>query len=98
MRDGFIHIAIVVTDGRSANSQLTMKAASALHGSNIYNQVYAIGVSGADQRELQAIASDSSLVFFTSSFDSRTIAALQQSVTKMLMPCVGKYDYCTMHS
>ena len=98
LRDGFIHIAIVVTDGRSASLRLTMEAASALHASNIYNQVYAIGVSGADQRELQAIASDPSLVFFTSSFDSRTIAALQQSVTQMLMPCVGKYDYCTMHS
>ena len=98
LRDGFIHIAIVVTDGRSANSRLTMEAASALHASNIYNQVFAIGVSGADQRELQAIASDSSLVFFTSSFDRRSIAALQQSVTRMLIPCVGKYDYCTMHS
>ena len=94
LRDGFIHIAIVVTDGRSANSRLTMEAASALHASNIYNQVFAIGVSGADQRELQAIASDSSLVFFTSSFDRRSIAALQQSVTRMLIPCVGKYDYC----
>ena len=93
LRDGFIHIAIVVTDGRSANSQLTMKAASALHASNIYNQVFAIGVSGADQRELQAIASDPSLVFFTSSFDRRAIAALQESVTQMLMPCLGNYKY-----
>ena len=90
LRDGFTHIAIVVTDGQSNDETATLTAASALHASNIYNQVYAVGVSGADDTELNAIASDSSLVFFTSSFDSNTIAMLEQSVTQQLMPCVGK--------
>ena len=98
LRDGFIHIAIVVTDGRSDDSRLTMEAASALHASNIYNQVFAIGVSGADEMELRAIASDPSLVFFTSNFDSNTIATLQQNVSQMLMPCIGKCYYCIVHT
>ena len=91
LRNGFLHIAIVVTDGRSASRSGTTNAASALHAANIFSQVYAIGVSGADINELQAIASHPSLVFFTANFDSNTIAQLQQSVTQMLMPCVRKF-------
>ena len=91
LRDGYNHIAIVVTDGRSASRSETINASSALHASNIYSQVYAIGVSRADINELQAIASHPSLVFFTSNFDSNTIAQLQQNVTQMLMPCVRKF-------
>ena len=91
LRDGYIHIAIVVTDGRSNSQSETINATSALHAANIYSQVYAIGVSGADINELQAIASNLSLVSFTSNFDNNTIAQLQQNVTQMLMPCVRKF-------
>ena len=90
LRNGFTHVAMLITDGRSNSQQATLTAASNLHSSNIYNQVYAIGVSGADATELNAIASDPSLVFFTSNFDSDSVAALEQSVTQQLMPCVGE--------
>ena len=84
LRPGYVPIAIVVTDGVSNNRNATLAAASALHASNIYAQVYAVGVSGADATELNAIASDPSLVFFTSNFDNAAIAALQQNLTQQL--------------
>ena len=84
LRPGYVPIAIVVTDGRSNSRNATLTAASALHASNIYYQVYAVGVSGADLTELNAIASDPSLVFFTSNFNNATIAALQQNLTQQL--------------
>ena len=40
--------------------------------------------------EIEAIASDPSLVFSTTNFDSNTSTALQQNVTQMLTPCVRK--------
>ena len=93
LRNGYTHVAMIITDGRSNNQQATLTAASALHSSNIYDQVYAIGVSGAVATELNAIASDPSLVFFTSTFDSDSVAALEQSVTQQLMSCVCKLYY-----
>ena len=88
LRNGYTHVAMLITDGRSNSQQATITAASNLHSSNIYNQVYAIGVSGADATELNAIASDPSLVFFTSDFDSESVAALEESVTEQLQPCI----------
>ena len=84
LRPGYVPIAIVVTDGQSSDEQATLNAASALHASNIYEQVYAVGVSGADATELYAIASDASLVFFTSNFNSAELTQLQNNVTKEL--------------
>ena len=88
LRNGFTHVAMLITDGRSNSQQATLTAASNLHSSNIYDQVYAIGVSGADATELNAIASDPSLVFFTGNLDSDSIVELEQNVTQQLMPCV----------
>ena len=85
-----VHIAIVVTDGASSNLGATLSAASALHASNIYDQVYAVGVSGARMTELEAIASDPSLVFFTTNFDNAAIRALQSSLTQEL--CNSKFN------
>ena len=84
LRPGYVPIAIVVTDGRSNSQNATLAAATALHASNIYAQVYAVGVSGANPTELNAIDSDPSLVFFTSNFDSAAIAAIQQNLTQQL--------------
>jgi len=84
LRLGYVHIAIVVTDGASSNLGATLSAASALHASNIYDQVYAVGVSGARMTELEAIASDPSLVFFTTNFDNAAIRALQLGLTQEL--------------
>ena len=89
LRDGFTHVAILITDGQS-NQGDTTTAASALHAANIYSEVYAVGVNQADMDELNLIASERSLVFFDSNFDSAAISSLEQSVTEMLMPCVSK--------
>ena len=90
LRNAHTHVAMVITVGESSSQQATLTAASNLHSSNIYSQVYAIGVSGADATELNAIASDPSLVFSTSNFDGDSVAALEQSVTQQLMLCVGE--------
>ena len=76
-------------DGES-NRGNTAAAASELHASNIYTEIYAVGVDRADVNELNLIASELSLVFFTRDFDSAAIVSLEQSVTQQLMPCVGK--------
>ena len=90
LRDGFTHVAILITDGKSSQSD-TSAAAAALHASKIYTEVYAVGVSGADVNQLNLIASEPSLVFFDSNFDSAAISSLEQSLTQQLMPCLGKY-------
>ena len=87
LRDGFTHVAILITDGES-NRGNTTAAAHELHASNIYTEIYAVGVDRADMDELSLIASERSLVFFDSDFDSAAIASLEQSVTEMLMPCI----------
>ena len=89
LRDGFTHIAILITDGES-NRGNTGTAANALHAANIYTEIYAVGVNRADINELRLIASEPSLVFFDGDFDSAAIASLEQSVTEQLMPCIGK--------
>ena len=89
LRDGFTHVAILITDGES-NGGNTTAAALALHDVNIYSEIYAVGVDQANTDELKLIASSPSFVFFTEDFDSAAITSLEQSVTQELMPCVGK--------
>jgi len=84
LRSGFQHVAIVVIDGESSHKLATISGASALYASGIYDQIYAVGVDGANMDELSAIASDPSLVFFTNTFNSGSIATLEQSVTQQL--------------
>ena len=86
LRDGFTHVAILITDG-SSGQRATATAAAALHASNIYSEVYAVGVGGADVSQLNLIASEPSLVFFDNNFDSAAISSLEQSVTRQLMSC-----------
>ena len=83
LRAGYSHIAIVVTDGVSGRAA-TATAASALHSADTYDQVYAVGVGGADPVELNSIASDPSLVLFNSTFDSAAVSALGQNITQQL--------------
>ena len=90
LRPGYVHVAIVVTDGRSSDQGATIRAANALHASNIYDQVYAVGVSGADMTELRAIATSPSLVFFTTNFNNAAIRALQLDLTQELCNSKGK--------
>ena len=84
LRSGHPNIVIVVTDGESNDPEATLSAANTLHASNTYKQIYAVGVHGANITELKAIASDPSLVFFTSNFDTTAITAMQTYVTKEL--------------
>ena len=92
MRDGYTHIAILVTDSKS-NQGNTSAAAIELHAANIYREIYAVGVNKADVDELHLIASEPSLVFFRSDFDSAAISSLEQNATQMLIPCIGTLSY-----
>ena len=80
LRNDSSKVAIVITDGRSNNQSTTLSAAEALHASNLFD-VYAVGVDGADQTELQAIASSPEFVFLTSSFNN---TGLQQLLDELL--------------
>ena len=80
LRNDSSHVAIVITDGRSTSRSATLSAAAALHASNIFD-IFAVGVDGADQTELQAIASSPEFVFFTSSFNN---TGLQQLLDELL--------------
>ena len=86
LRNDSSHVAIVITDGRSNNQSATLSAAAALHASNIFD-VYAVGVGGADQTELQAIASSPEFVFFTSSFNNIGLQQLLDELLQQLCDC-----------
>ena len=71
LRNDSTHIAVLVTDGASTSPQGTPIAASALHESEIYDRVYAIGVtSQVDPDELNATASSPSFVFNIEDFET----------------------------
>ena len=93
LRSRFNHIAVIVTDGKSNNEAATLTAADALHMSGIYDQVYTVGISGADATELNVIASDSSLVFFTGDSNSIPTTRLERSITEHL-PCESRLYKC----
>ena len=83
---GIPRVAIVVTDGYSNSFSQTVSAASALHAAGIIG--FAIGISGANTNELNAIASQPSYVAFISSFNSALLANLQQTISNEA--CTGK--------
>jgi len=87
LRSGYHHIAILITDGASSDYELTLLAAQRLHGFGIFNQVYAVGIHGADNSELNAIASEPSLVLVSDTFSYDAILQLQQSLSLKL--CEG---------
>jgi len=59
LRPGHPAIAIIITDGMSnINRGQTIPNALNVHASNIFQQVYAVGVGNADLNELDAIASN----------------------------------------
>ena len=88
LRDDSSKVAIVITDGHSNSRSATSSAAAALHASNIF-AVYAVGVGGADQNELEIIASGPEFVFFTSSFDDTSLQQLLDPLLQQL--CGSKY-------
>ena len=86
IRNDSSNVAIVITDGHSSNHYATLSAAAALHASNIFD-VYAVGVGGADQNELETIASSPEFVFFTSSFDNTGLQQLLDKLLRQLCNC-----------
>jgi len=86
LRSDSSHVAIVITDGVSNDRSATLSAAAALQASNIFD-VFAVGVDGADVTELQAIASNPELVFFTNLFNSRGLQQLQDRIVPQLCTC-----------
>ena len=94
LRNDSSKVAIIVTDGQSTDSTLTKSAADELHNSNIFD-VFAVGVGGADQDELQRIASNSELVFNTANFSSTGLKQIKDMILPQL--CIGKYpmSMCT---
>ena len=84
---GIPRVAIVVTDGYSNSFSQTVSAATALHNAGVIG--FAIGISGANTNELNAIASQPSYVAFISSFNSNLLANLQQTISNEA--CTGEY-------
>ena len=86
IRNDSSNVAIIITDGHSSDHYATSSAAAALHASNIFD-VYAVGVGGADQNELEIIASSPEFVFFTSSFDNTGLQQLLDKLLRQLCNC-----------
>ena len=84
---GIPRVAVVITDGYSNSYSATVTAANALHNAGII--AFAIGIAGANQNELNAIASQASYVSFLSSFSVSLLNALQISISQE--SCVGMY-------
>lgn len=83
---GIPRIGIVITDGHSNNYHATVTAANNAHNAGII--VFAIGIAGANQNELNAIASQLSYVAFLSSFSVALLNSLQYTISQE--SCVGK--------
>ena len=78
------HVAILLTDGRATGPESVLNdAINRFHAADLF-QVYTIGIgTNADINELNAIASDPSLVY-SESFDSTGILQLQNDVSQQL--------------
>ena len=83
---GVPRVGIVITDGQSTNPSATLTAANNVHNAGII--VFAIGIAGANQNELNAIASQSSYVSFLSSFSLTLLNSLQYTISQE--SCVSK--------
>jgi len=91
LRDGYPHVAIVVTDGKSTDSEDLNRVAMTLCAVNIY----AAGIdSGANDSKLRLIACDLSLAFSIDNFDVKAIKELEQSISDQL--CSRSCEYLTV--
>ena len=92
LREGFPHLAVVVTDGISDDRSETKAASNELHSLGIFNRVYAVGIVGADTEELNVIANDPSFVIFTTDFTPEGLEEARQNLT--LEVCVEEGSEC----
>ena len=87
LREGFPHIAVVITDGRSENHNLTNIAAQRLHDANIFDQTFGVGIGNnrrINRGELRQIASDPSLAYFLNNFEESLFIELQQNISQQV--------------
>ena len=77
-----------VTRSREMDSIDTEIAAELLHESRIYNQIYTVGIQGDDRdinvTQLEAIATDRSLVYNITGFNQSLFKELQQNLTRLI--------------
>ena len=93
------HIAVIITDGRAntykhtgnrkrKDDKDTKKAARDLHESNVYDQIYCVGIRGKmneiDNKQLEVIASDPSLTFVLGDFTEQTFKELEENLTSLV--------------
>jgi len=92
IRNGRTQIAIVVTNGISVDPIGTIVAANLLHAADIY-QVYAAGLGNNNMAELDAIASDPSLVFFSPTFDMSSVRELTKNFTQTICQKQSEFSF-----
>ena len=93
------HIVVFITDGRAntkkrtGNTQHrdavnTENAAGFLHESNVYNQIYAVGIKGKNddinETQLGVIASDPTLAFILDDFNTQLLINLRQDLIRIV--------------
>ena len=105
LRDGFVHIAMFLTDGRpnlkhidsdiglSEANQRTEVAGNRLHDADIYDQIYAIGIEGSKPlgKTLNFIADPESLVFPIAGFDEDLFTQLGIDIAEQF--CDRKWKF-----
>ena len=96
LRDGFVRIAVFLTDGRpnlkhideninqGQANELTEAAGNRLHDAEIFDQIYAIGIEGNKPlgQTLEFIANPESLIFHIAGFDEGVFQQLGRSITE----------------
>ena len=96
LRDDFVHIVLFITDGRqnlkhidrgidlTEANQRTEVAGIRLHDSEIYDQIYAIGIEGSKPlgQTLDFIADPKSLVYPIAGFDEDLFAELGSDIAE----------------
>ena len=96
LRDGFVHIGVFITDGRpnlkhideninqGEANEITEVAGNRLHGAEIYDQIYAIGIEGNKPlgQTLEFIADPESLVFPIEGFDETLFQQLGRDLAE----------------
>ena len=93
LRNRYPNIAIVLTDGRSNNGSETLRVASNLHATNLYD-ILTIGVVGrryyrTNLEELKGIASHNDYAFVSSNFTAAVLQNYAENIVTTL--CFSKY-------
>ena len=99
LRDDFVHIGVIITDGRPhlnhqdisrpEASKLTRIAAKKLHEVEIYNQIYAVGIEGNKPlgNSLKYVADPKELVFYIAGFNEVLFDELRRNIFKEICDC-----------